>query len=150
MTPVIFHKHGSRLFTKFRPYFITCCWLQSVFSNFVPEDAGCGSRRPNLAYTILGPETRKLASPGPGLGQSFRFNCFSRFGQCNVSSRYSISCLFEWCVAFACVGTSRHDMEASLLASTFPKVVLYPLFCFRLFWHCSLNMRMPPCFQGRT
>ena len=56
----------------------------------------------------------------------------------------------RWCVAFTSVGTSRHDMEASLLASTFPKVVLYPLFCFRLFWHCSLNMRMPPGFQGRT
>ena len=49
--------------------------------------------------------------------------------------KFSMQLVFQvwWCVVFNFVGTSRPDIEASLLASTFPKVVLYPLFCFRLF-----------------
>ena len=45
-----------------------CCCMDAHFHC----KAECGK--------CVGPETRKLASAGPGLGQSFRCNWFSRFG----------------------------------------------------------------------
>ena len=97
--------HCLPLVTKYLQQF--CCggWKMQV-----PQD-------PNLAYTIwfsfwlrlcgctlhckaesgkcMGPEKRKLASLGLGLGQSFWFNFSCRFGQCNVAFWYSLSFLFS-------------------------------------------------------
>ena len=130
-------KRGIPLVVEIRGLFIDCSWLQNICCNFVTEVERRRCRRSNLAYTIwfsfwlrlcgctlhckaeggkcMGPEKRKLASPGPGLGQSFRFHFSYKFGQCNVQCRVSVFHIISvrWSVAFTMGGTSWCEMETA-------------------------------------